>query len=418
MRKPQAQGFAYADALRWLRDHDFLDTGVLRCLPLDHAKFGEGSMFAPVFDAAKRALVSEPLLPRAGGGHAAAVRARLARTQELRELFDAKQLAVLFGGDGDLAWLSGDISQDRTPELRQYLMRELDIVEVTPEVILPKLDAAFLEAQSDEWVRRLYEFLSGQPALRPRAATLALIRLVDGKHVRTHANGQPQAFLPGAIETGFPTVRAAVCSTEAARVFLRALGLTEPDLVDDVVWNVLPKYRKEDVKIGDTTYEADIHRILAAFATDSKGQRERLLAALRETAFVMTVNAADGSKQVSKPSGLYLATERLKELFEGVAGVLLVDDAYPCLRGEDVRELLEACGMTRYLQPVAVGSAFTSEQLREMRTAAGCESKTSAEPIEDQTLHGLDSLLKLLPALDVDARAKKATLLSSCRHLD
>ena len=104
---------------------------------------------------------------------------------------------MLFGGDGDLAWLSGDISQDRTPELRQYLMRELDIVEVTPEVILPKLDAAFLEAQSDEWVRRLYEFLSGQPALRPRAATLALIRLVDGKHVRTHANGQPPGRFRG-----------------------------------------------------------------------------------------------------------------------------------------------------------------------------------------------------------------------------
>jgi hypothetical protein len=128
------------DALRWLREHELLDTGALRCLPLDRAKFGEGSMFAPLFDAAKLAFVSEPLLPRAGSGYAASTSARLARTQELRELFNASQLAVLFGIDGELAWLSGDISQDRTPELRQYLMRELDIVENTPETILPKLD--------------------------------------------------------------------------------------------------------------------------------------------------------------------------------------------------------------------------------------------------------------------------------------
>jgi hypothetical protein len=46
-----------AEALRWLRDHDLLDTGVLRCMPLDPTKFGENSMFAPIFAAAKPALV-------------------------------------------------------------------------------------------------------------------------------------------------------------------------------------------------------------------------------------------------------------------------------------------------------------------------------------------------------------------------
>src|SRR5204863_7828945 len=36
------------EALRWLRDHDLLDTGALRCLPLDRDRFSEGSMFAPL----------------------------------------------------------------------------------------------------------------------------------------------------------------------------------------------------------------------------------------------------------------------------------------------------------------------------------------------------------------------------------
>ena len=96
--------------------------------------------------------------------------------------------------------------------------------------------------QPDDWILRLYEFLNDQPALRQRALVLPLIRLVDGSHVLALKKGQPQAFLPSDIETGFPTVRPAVCGSGSARKFLASLGLTEPDPVDDVVWNVLPKY--------------------------------------------------------------------------------------------------------------------------------------------------------------------------------
>jgi hypothetical protein len=406
------------DALRWLRDHGLLDIGALRCLPLEGAKFGESSMFAPLFDATKRVLVSEPLLPRFGGGHAAAPRAKLARTQDLRELLDASQLAALFGVDEDLAWVSGDISQDRTPELHQYLVRELGIVEVKPETILAKLDVPFLEKQVDAWVLRLYEFLNGQPALRQRAAAVPLIRLANGKHVTALEDGQPQAFLPGAIETGFPTVEAAVCGTEPARAFLRTLGLTEPDAVDDVVRNVLPKYRGEEVvDVGD--YEADIRRILTAFATDSKSQRERLLAVLRETPFVRAVDTGNANERVSKPGELYLATDRLKELFAGVPDVLRVDDSCPCLRGEAIRDLLEACGAVRYLRPIDDASLSWAEQ-QDLRLQAGhAETSGHKDRTTDWMLWRLTALLDTLPKLDVEGRCTKARLLwEELAHLE
>ena len=145
-------------ALCWLRDNDLLDTAGLRCLPLDREKFGESNMFAPLYDATKSALSSECLLPRFDAGHVAAASAQLGRTQELRELFTPTQLAALYGKEGQLVWLSEDITQDRTPELRRYLMQELDVREFTPETVIPRLDQGFLEAQSDNWIRKLYEF--------------------------------------------------------------------------------------------------------------------------------------------------------------------------------------------------------------------------------------------------------------------
>lgn len=140
------------EAVRWLRDNGMLDASALRCLPTDRAKFPEGAMFAPLFEAVREAFLEEALLPRFGGGHVTAAQARLARTQELRELFNAGQLAELFDAEG-CAWLTGDITQDRAPELRAYLLRELQVSEITPDKIVVKLGKAFLEAQSDEWLR-------------------------------------------------------------------------------------------------------------------------------------------------------------------------------------------------------------------------------------------------------------------------
>ena len=400
------------EALCWLRDNDFLDTAGLQCLPLDPEKFGESIMFAPLYDATLAALSSKCLLPRFDSGHVAAACARLGRTQELRELFTPAQLAALSGEEDQLVWLSGNITTDRAPELRHYLMHELDVPELTPETIIPCLDQGFLEAQSGDWIRKLYEFLDGQPGLRRRFEDLPLIRLEDGTHVPPLSDGQPQAFLPGPIETGFPVVCNAVCVGETSLEFLRSLGLTQPDPVDDVVRNLLSKYRQNKIDVSDAqTYEADIRRILNASGTDSKGQRDKLLTALRESAFVMAIDAGDGSKSLSKPGEVYLATERLKDLFAGVDGVLFVDDAYACLRGEDIRELFEVCGVARYLQPVSVDCHLSWKQKTEIRRNQGLEQATRERPIADMKLRGLDALLSLLPSLGPTARQQRAALL-------
>ena len=147
--------------------------------------------------------MSEPLLPSSVNSYVPAANARLARTQDLRNLFSAAQVAKLFGHDSGLNWLSETISQDRTPELRQYLMRELEVAEITPETILSKLNKSFFEEQSDDWIIRLYAFLTELPGLSYRFAFLPLIRLEDGTHVSDAIIGQQSAFLPSDKETGF-----------------------------------------------------------------------------------------------------------------------------------------------------------------------------------------------------------------------
>ena len=398
-------------AIRWMCQEKLFDTRALQCLPMDPAKFGEDTMFAPLFGAVKQALMNEPLLPRNDSGYVPAVQARLGRTEELRELFTPAQLAGLYGEKHELAWLSGDITLNLTPELRRYLIHQLSVDELTPETIVTKLNQSFLEAQTDDWILKLYHFFGGQPALKARVKEKPIIRLENGAHVVSHIDNHPQAFLPGSNKTGFPTVRATVCSTSAALEFLTSLNLSQPDPVDDVLLNILPKYDTPSNVVNDREYAEDINYMINAFATDSKGQREKMIGAMRGVAIIKAVATSNGAKLVSRPGDVYLATERLKTLFAGIEGVLLVDDTYDCLKGEDVREMLEACGATRSLQPIPVKAELTNEERHRIRRDAGLERATWHDPIKDSTLRGLDSLLEALPQLPLEARRNKAAQL-------
>jgi hypothetical protein len=399
------------DAMRWMRDKAMLDVSALRCLPLDREKFPQDSRFAPMFDAVQQAFQKEALLPTFDGGHVSADQAKLARTQELRELFSPEQVAALFDSEV-AAWLSGEITQDKAPEIRQYLMRELDIDEITPTKLVPSLSKSFLEAQPDEWVLRLYEFLSGQEkALRRHLDSVPLIRLDDGRHVVARENEKAKAFLPSAIATSFPTMRRAVCATPEARLFLSSLGITEPDPVDDVIWNLLPKYQQEEVDVDDDAYAADIERIRIAFNTDSASQKEKLRLALRDTNFVMVVDTGDGKADLAKPGDIYIATDRLQQLFAGVLDILIVDNEYDCLRGEDIRELLVSCGASRYLMPQSTPSALWDSEKVQIRREAGLERASWENQPEDFTLRGLTQLLEFLPKLTPEQAATKVKVL-------
>jgi hypothetical protein len=396
-------------SLVWMRDAKLLDVGALRALPLSRDPL-DGHLFEPLFDAVVQAFKDEALIPTASDGHAAAWQTRLARTQELRDLFQPSQLGELLQLDNSIHWVSGDVTADRTPEVRRFLNRELGITEYAADTLMTRMTSAFLEKQPDRWISLLYKTLLGIPrVLQTLRTTSPIIRLEDGSQVVAFAHGRNQAFLPSATETAFPTVKRSLCKTKEALEFFRLLRLTEPDPVDDVILNVLPRYRTL-VTVTDH-YDADIERIRRAFRTDSQAQRDKLVKALRDINFVAAVDAQSKHSRLVKPSQVYLRTERLTKLFEGVTGVYLVDDQYDCLRGEEVRELLESSGATRYLAPILASDRLTSSERSDLRKSAGCASISYEGTTEDFTLRGLDELLRILPKMPPEEAANRARLL-------
>ena len=94
------------------------------------------------------------------------------------------------------------------------MRKELEVPEITPNSIIQRLDETFLEAQSDDWIQKLYEFLNELRGLQQNLwfDGLPLLRLESGKHVSVKTNDEFQAFLPTETVTGFPTIRKSVCT--------------------------------------------------------------------------------------------------------------------------------------------------------------------------------------------------------------
>lgn len=394
-------GDVLVEALVWLRDNDLLNVNALSCLPIDQHKF-QNTRFSPLYNKVKQALATRSLLPVRGGGYMPSPRIRATLSPGLRDLFELHD-----DTSQPLHWLSDDITDHSAPVLRQYLRTVHGVTDVRAAQVIQQLDVSYLESRPDDWIRQLYEFMNTQRDLHSRAKNWPLVRLECGKHVQAWRDDQLQAYLPGR-PTEYPTVRPGVCSTDASREFLEALGLTEPDLVDDIIRNVLPKYA-DGPDIESIDYAGDIRRIVAAFESTSDARRKELVSKLKSTSFVIGVDAGNGQRQWVSPGGTYIKTNRLDKLFEGIDGIF-----FACMgdvTSDNVQALLEECGAATHLRYIlGRGTRLDEDALRRLRKKAGLEARTK-EGVLDVSLPDLYMVLLHTSNLSADDRRDRAMVI-------
>jgi hypothetical protein len=334
------------DVLRWLRDENLLTVDVLTALPLDEARFGAGSMFRPLFEAVRDLLTAEPLIPLTGAGYGVAVDLALAGP-EVQELLAPGQLGALCRADRPIWFADESITEHLTPALWRYLRDEIGTDEITPADVVGRLTGDFLQAQADEWIARLYGFLSRHSALWPEVRATPVIRLEDGRQVVPFDDqGRPAVYRPGPVASSLPVVRRAVACAPAARPFLDALNLTEPDLIAEVLQIVLPRYVGLDLaKLDPARHDADLECVVRALDEAAAGRREELLGQVRQTAFLIGENAAGGEPRLLPPPALYQRSQELEVYFDGNPDIWFAADRYgpwlAQLRGMGVRQAVD-----------------------------------------------------------------------------
>lgn len=415
------------ESLRWLRDKEHLDTAALRCLPLTEPQADSRQAFLrPIFNKTRKALRSEQLLPRYGGGCATRVEALMSRTAGLRELFSASQLSSLYGRRS--VWLDGSLSLAEASDVQDYVRDQLDIRELRLESVLFKLTDEFLEAQSDEWIVRLLAFLYGQRAEWKRLANISLVRLENGKHVVPMIDDSPQAFLPPkggedlASRVDQSIVHPRICEDENAVKMLRDMGISEWDAVDNVINRILPKFAAEGTSDLEDRSLVDIKYVLEAYRSSTDNKKARLVRALRDCAFVPAVAATgDAEKVLHRADAVYLPTEELRNLFHGVGSVWFADlQVLGDVEEESLRELLENCGASPTLRTEKFPNRgrFTEDDLKTKRLQQSRRGDPKGpirdEDLTDYRLCELDAILIKLSNSNNDEQISQARSLWNC----
>jgi hypothetical protein len=290
-------------------------------LPLREDNIQE--LFLPLYDQVLQMLEQYPLLPTADGMFARATQVKLAGSADLRELQDKQQLSMLYGSRSSLHWLPAEITADRMPDLYRYLRRGLQIEEIDPEDFVQEIEIPFLEQQTDEWLIKLYIFLSKQPGLRDIIGEKPILRLEDNSHVSPFSasydwNDTPNAYLLREGESKFPLVKRALLADDIVYAFLKGIGLSEPDIIDEVLGFILPPYEKGEVALDDEGRNSqDLHHIQGALKCTGHRARQELIDKLNETPFLQAINAKTSERAWKAPCEVYSPTEELLTWFEG-----------------------------------------------------------------------------------------------------
>ncbi|MGQ0631968.1 MAG: sacsin N-terminal ATP-binding-like domain-containing protein [Sporichthyaceae bacterium] len=306
--------------LRELRDAGRLSARLLELLPLRPDQFAEGSLLRPLHDAVARAMATEPLLPT-DEGYVLAAEARSARTAGLRDLLDPELLRLFHDSDGQLRWLSHDISMTRTPVLWSFLREVLRVPDLDMEWLASRLTADCLDGVPTEWLCKLYALLADTPALwRPftggaKAGPLRrmpFLRCEDGSmRAPFDSDDTDVVFLPSAGRTTFPTVMEAITEDAAAIAFLRALGLREPDRAVEVEQFVLPRYVSSDVAITDAQYADDVAVMVDALESCTGAARGALVGKIDRHFVICASDTAGQGRYFCRPQDTYVANDEL-----------------------------------------------------------------------------------------------------------
>ena len=337
-----------------LKERDLLSVNFLEALATELNNLAEDkdNLFYPVFIRLREAFMNEELLPANDGGFVSAQNAVLTRSTAVRNLLTHEQLRMLFlpsdvESDSELKWISAEVTLDRTPSLRSYLMNSLGIDEVTPTMFASKLSLDFLLVQTDEWFVKFYEFLSGQPALWNDEVSILrtkpILRLEDGTHVnpsKDRLTANVYLLLDTETDSSLLIVKSKISRNKGAFKFLKELGVPEWDIIAEVIKHILPKYWNNPSSISNVEYERDFSKIVSAYDTDSEKKKTRLREKLQTTSFIFVKKLDASSTIYLKPNQLYFGTDALWKESAGIYSRVSVS--------EDVCQFLKKLGIPQW----------------------------------------------------------------------
>jgi len=377
-----------AESMLEMKNSDLLSVDVLSMLPIDADN--EHPLYIAAFHKLKSIFATESLLPTSNGDYVSSGNAVLARERELTNLLADIDCTELFHREH---WLSTEITYDKTRVLRDYLISELNVPEITMQKFCSGITEEFIRAKSDDWMVGFYSSITKNKALyrvgsRYQAKGVLrerpIIRLEDDSHVCPENNsGELQVYLPPKGKSKFKTVKRTLVENEESYEFLKSIGLEEPSNIAEIKEFIIPKY--QGAYVEDDEYIDDFEKVLNIWIEADEYRRKEISDLLKNSQFIRCKNQK-GEMEYQEPSDVYFPTERLTEWFRNNTHDDIYFLEFPVKPSEDRRRFLESLGVRYELKMSGINDIRVSNYGRYERSVNGFNP--------DFDIHGLKYALE------------------------
>src|SRR5579859_5947828 len=322
------------ESIQRIKKEDLLTVDFLSMLPI---RKDATSPFLPLYEHTLQVLKRYRLLPAADGTFASATQLKIARGAELRELINERQLSTLYGASTSLHWLTPGITPDKARDLHTYVNKDLEVEILDPEAFVRKLEIPFLKLQTDEWFVRLYTFLSKQPGIKEIIKWKPILRLKDNSLVSPFMrsspydrNATPNAYLLREGRSKFALVKRSLLADDAVYAFLKEIGLSEPDVVDDVLTHIIPLYVVGKFALdNEVRNRQNLKSTQEALLRTSYQKRHNLISRLSRVPFIQASNAKTAVRAWKTPCEVYYSSKELLAWFEGNEQAWFITGSFP-----------------------------------------------------------------------------------------
>ncbi|WP_417861399.1 sacsin N-terminal ATP-binding-like domain-containing protein [Winogradskyella sediminis] len=397
--------------LVYFRENKLISLDFLNQLPLDYKIDETKIVYWNFFHAVKEEfLAGGKYLPTMFKNNYQAVQdIAIVRGRELTSLISSvTDLQILFDKK---YWMDTKITVDKTPELYNYFLNQLNIKEYTPDDFARKVTDDFFINKTDSWMIKFYEFLNGKQESLWRSGTKkdqgalrqkAIIRLNDGEHSKPFDSyDKPIVFLPlKKKKLAYTTVSPKVLQSKGSMGFIKEkLGIREPNLFDNIKNHIIPLYKTNKVNITQKTHLEHFQLILEVFIESSENFKDEIVELLRNNKikFIHSVNAMSGEKSYQNYQDVYLPSDLLKQYFGFSENIYFINtNVYKNIDKEVLYAFFKKCNVRNYPWLLINELKLSNKQKEKLRLDLVNDSRITewhGEKTVDHKLEGLEDII-------------------------
>lgn len=359
-----------ADSFEHLRDIGeeasvrLIGDNIVTIIPVDKEKFSDPSdkrkvSFLPFYQTIKEKFERADLLP-SKEGYISSKDAYWAAVPQLPQLFSNAQLADIANNE-NAHWVFTTLGRDETQRNNKALGSYIDSLvrtNINEDVIISGrsrdfvyirgirqsienikgITAAFIEAQTFEWLHEFYKWLSETKHRKEISITKPVFLDQNGNAVAAFDNeDQLILFLPVKDVEGYTVVHQELLKNPETRQFMIDIGIKQPSLKDQIYNIILPQYKRE----GGIDTDPHFKLFFKYYCKCSNDEIDEFIALIKECEFLTYYEEGDPQPYRGSAASMYLPTKDLMDYFETKKDVrFLAIDEYRELVGPAAEEQL------------------------------------------------------------------------------